>query len=203
MNKMLKMGLAKGPIKLGRGGRLSVYLICAGLWLSGAAWLVFHYFMQTPSEFGPQPNPLEPWWLRMHGAFAFGALWMLGVLSTAHIVNAWNSGRRRWSGGLMLGAAVVMSVTGYLLYYLGDEALRGATAVAHWSLGLAAVVIFIWHRFIAAALSKREHFLTTGIFRNNSRRREQGVARLCGSWLQFRSFRKLRINTTKMEGTDE
>ena len=39
MNRVFGIGLAKGPIRLGRARRLTVYLVCAGLWLTGVAWL--------------------------------------------------------------------------------------------------------------------------------------------------------------------
>jgi len=210
MNRVFGIGLAKGPIRLGRARRLTVYLVCAGLWLTGVAWLVFHYYLRAPSDFGPQTHPLEPWWLRLHGAFAFGALWMLGLLSAAHIVNGWSSARRRWSGAIMLGAAALMTLSGYLLYYLGDEALRGATAYVHWGIGLAAPALFLLHRFAAVVFSKRDPALTRyldrkfvpGLFRQN----RSGKASVPKGDYAFRpNFRpqRLQLNTGRQEGSDE
>ena len=50
-------------------------LIISGtlLWLSGAAWLLLHYYGQVTGEFGPETNPLEPWFLRVHGLVLWDA----------------------------------------------------------------------------------------------------------------------------------
>ncbi len=34
---------------------------------------------------------------------------------------------------------------GYLLYYLGDEALRAASSLIHWAIGLALPAVLVWH----------------------------------------------------------
>jgi hypothetical protein len=41
---------------------------------------------------------------------------------------------------------IVLAVTGYLLYYLGDETLRSAASVLHWSVGLGAPILYGAHR---------------------------------------------------------
>lgn len=134
------------PARLPRLRRRAVHLMGAGLWLSGALWLVFHYFVRATGEFGPSRHPLEPWWLDIHGAFAFASLWLLGLLWGVHMTAGWSAGQRRWSGGLMLGAFATLVISGYLLYYAGDDALRGAASVLHWALGLAAPLAFFAHR---------------------------------------------------------
>ncbi len=146
---MRRIKLIKQSIRLGPKRRLVIYLICTGLWLSGVLWLLFHYFVRTPTDFGPSPHPLESWWLALHGAFGFAAMWMLGLLSGSHVVNGWVSRRRRWSGSILLGASATMALTGYLLYYSGDEALRAISSYAHWGLGLIAPILFLSHRLWA------------------------------------------------------
>jgi hypothetical protein len=141
----------RGPIRLPKGRRLFVYAVAAAVWITGAGWLVFHHFVRVQAEFGPMASPLEPWWLRLHGAAAFGALLILGLLWGVHVVNGWRARRRRWSGGLLLGATVVLIVSGYLLYYAGDETLRNAVSLLHWVLGLGAPAAFLWHRFFTRA----------------------------------------------------
>ena len=143
-------GLVKGPIRIGKAYRRTVNSIVAGLWATGALWLVYHYLLRQPGEFGPETHSLEPWWLRLHGAFAFGTLWSIGLLSASHLLNGWASRRRRWSGSTLLATAIVLSLSGYLLYYAGDEGLRAVTSVLHWGLGLAAPLAFAWHRYLSA-----------------------------------------------------
>src|SRR5215510_4702143 len=74
------------PARAARAPELSparsrlVYTIGLGLWITGAVWLLFHYFMVQNGPYGPSPHPLEFWSLAAHGAFAFASLWLLGLL---------------------------------------------------------------------------------------------------------------------------
>lgn len=135
-----------GSARLSRARRHGVYWIGAGLWASGGLWLLFHYFLSVQGPFGPSPHALEPWWLKLHGGFGFASLWLLGLLWGAHIVPAWSTGRKRWTGSLLLAGLAWLVVSGYLLYYLGDDDLRAWTALLHWLLGLACPAIFLTHR---------------------------------------------------------
>ena len=155
MNGPVRAVRVGGPIRLGPLRRVAVYVVAAGVWLTGVAWLLFHYALRRQGEFGPETNPLEPWWLKLHGAFAFGALWAVGMLSSAHFPNGWASHRRRWSGAILFAAAMLLTLTGYLLYYLGDERLRQMNAVAHWCLGLASALPFLLHRFLFRLIPSR------------------------------------------------
>jgi hypothetical protein len=75
-------------------------------------------------------HPLEQWWLRAHGAFAFGSLWLLGVY-------------------------IWLVLTGYLLYYAGGDAFRAAVSVGHWTAGLAALFFLLLHRRIRRSAGPR------------------------------------------------
>ena len=150
------------PPKLSRTKRVSFYAIAAGLWLSGAAWLVAHYFLMRSSPFGTNPHPLEFWSRAAHGAFGFASLWLLGMLSTAHIPTGWRNQQRRWTGGLMLAVFACLMVSGYLLYYLGDDRLIATTALLHWSVGLAGPLAFLLHRFAETARKKLRDPISAG-----------------------------------------
>ena len=63
-------GSIRKPDSLGRSTRLSLYVVSLGVWISGGLWLLFHNFLVKRGEFGPEVNPLEPWFLKVHGAFA-------------------------------------------------------------------------------------------------------------------------------------
>ncbi len=134
------------PGAMGRGLRLGLYLVGMGLWLSGALWLLCHYFGQSRGEFGMGPHPLEPWLLKLHGACAFGVIWVLGLLWGVHIAPGWAAGERRRSGAVMLGLALWLVLSGYLLYYVGQERLRAITGLLHWSVGLMIPVFLLAHR---------------------------------------------------------
>lgn len=133
--------------RLTRLRKWGVYGVAIGIWASGVLWLGLHYFLRLKSEFGIETNPAEPWMLKLHGAFAFFALVGLGLLWGVHVLNGWFSNRRRWSGGIIFGLACFLGLTGYLLYYAGDDAFRDAVSIAHWAVGIAAIGFFLWHRF--------------------------------------------------------
>jgi hypothetical protein len=121
--------------------------VAFGLWASGVVWLLAHYFWIGQGDFGPEISPAEPWALNVHGAFAMLALWFTGLLWGVHVLRGWKMKRGRWSGGIMLAALLLLGVTGYLLYYLGDEVWRAGASLIHWLVGLALLPIFFWHRF--------------------------------------------------------
>lgn len=145
----------RAPIKLTSRRRLLTYAIALGLWASGAAWVALHFLLRTRGDFGPETNPIEPWALKAHGAFAFATLWLMGLLWGVHVVNGWRAGRRRWSGAILLGLALVLTLTGYLLYYAGGDALRSLVSLAHWTLGLGAPAAFLLHRLAVSDRSCR------------------------------------------------
>jgi hypothetical protein len=131
-------------------GRLSprrerlVHAGLGALWASGVGWLVFRYFLRGTSEFGELPHPAQAWWLCLHGAAAFFALWLFGVLWPTHVVPAWKS-RRRISGIVVGVIALWLVLSGFLLYYVADERARMLVAWGHWAAGLATPIPFLWH----------------------------------------------------------
>lgn len=134
------------PGSIGRRRRWYSYVIGIGVWLSGGLWLLFHYFLVKQGEFGLTTNPLEPWWLRLHGAFAFLALWIFGLLWGIHIAKLWPGKRRKWSGSILTGVFLLLIVSGYLLYYVGDDRMRPLISTVHWVIGLISPLFFLWHR---------------------------------------------------------
>jgi hypothetical protein len=132
---------------LGRTRRWVLYIVGTGVWLTGGLWLLSHYFLVKQGEFGPTTNPLEPWWLKLHGAFAFAAVWVFGLLWGIHIAKLWPHKRRRSSGGVLTGIFALLILSGYLLYYVGDDRIRPLVSALHWVVGLACPVFFVWHRW--------------------------------------------------------
>lgn len=115
------------------------------LWLSGSAWLLLHYFGRVEGEFGLEINPLEPWMLRLHGLALIPALLGFGGLFVVHIPKGWKDPRQRWIGLGLTTLSGLLILSGYLLYYTGDDTVRGWTSLIHWVVGLGVPVIFIWH----------------------------------------------------------
>jgi hypothetical protein len=134
-----------GSARLDRWQILLLTISGALLWLSGAAWLLLHYYGQVQGEFGPETNPLEPWFLRIHGLVLIPALLGFGGLFVVHMPKGWKNRYQRNLGIALTAVFVILIVSGYMLYYVGDEGLRDWTSIIHWVLGLGAPVLFIWH----------------------------------------------------------
>ena len=115
------------------------------LWLSGSAWLLLHYYGQVQGEFGIETNPLEPWFLRLHGLVLIPALLSFGGLFIVHIPKGWSDASQRVAGVSLTVIFSILILSGYLLYYVGHEAVRDWTSIIHWAIGLGSPLVFIWH----------------------------------------------------------
>jgi hypothetical protein len=81
----------------------------------------------------------------LHAALAFAAMLFLGALWSMHMRSGWRRHRKKTSGLLIAIPALLLAVTGMGVYYLSTEELANASALIHLSLGLAAVLPFVWH----------------------------------------------------------
>lgn len=138
--------LTPAALRLSANVRRLIYIIGLGVWVSGVLWLLLHDFFMQAGEFGMAPHPMEPWSLRAHAAFAFAAIWLFGLLSAAHLQKGWNSRRKRYSGVALASAFFALIVSGYLLYYVGDEHARAWLSTMHWVVGLVAPLAYVAHR---------------------------------------------------------
>ena len=132
-----------GSIRLSPRREALVCAVLAALLASGAVWLVFHHLLAVAGELSP--HPAESWSMRVHGAFAMAALLVVGGLLTQHSLPAWRRGLNRASGAWVAGTMLLLTVTGYLLYYLGSPALRETTSWLHWTVGLAVPLLLGLH----------------------------------------------------------
>lgn len=138
----------------------------AGLWLSGGAWLLLHYFGQKQGQFGPEMNPLEPWMMKLHGLVLIPALLGIGGMLVAHIPKGWDHEHQRVAGVALCAVLAVLIASGYMLYYVGDDSLREWTSMAHWIVGVILPAIFLWHYLNALLVRRRK---TGGTSRSDRR----------------------------------
>ncbi len=143
----------RGPLRLPKLRRWTVYYVSLACWTTGALWLIFRYFLRTEGKFGYKAHPLESWWLTLHAGFSFWVIWLFGLLWSIHIVRGWNANWRRWSGGFLTGFAFILTVTGVGLYYLPQN-WRAWSSLIHWIVGLATLGIFLIH-WLSKSLPKR------------------------------------------------
>lgn len=118
--------------------------------------MLLHYYGQKQSEFGPEMNPLEPLMMKVHGFVMIPALLAIGGMLVAHIPKGWNHTRQRVAGITLCAVLAVLVVSGYMLYYVGDEALREWSSLMHWTIGLGLPGVFLWH-YINGLRDRRGH----------------------------------------------
>jgi hypothetical protein len=124
--------------------RAAIYATFGALWASGCGWLVLHLFFRPVTEFGPGPHPWEPALMRLHGVLAVPGVFLLGWISTAHLVEHWRHGRRPISGITISATAALLVLSGYALYYVTGFA-HSASSVTHEVIGVAAIATALIH----------------------------------------------------------
>lgn len=137
--------MRRNAFQLSRRHKAVLYAVTAAVFLSGVAWEGLHRFWLVEGEFGPAPNPAEPWLLKAHGAAAMAMLLLLGTLIPIHIKRSWQARQNRATGVLLTGFFAVLTLSGYGLYYAAGEKLRAVTGAAHLWVGLVLPAILIGH----------------------------------------------------------
>ena len=132
-------------IRLGFWHQTTVYGATALLVVSGAIWLVLHFFMVSQGEFGDAHHPLETWMLKLHGAAAMAGLIIYGSLLPIHIRRAWVIRRNIFLGISLVVLMLLLTISGYLLYYAGGEEARPIISATHWILGVGVPALLAWH----------------------------------------------------------
>ena len=122
-------------IVLARWLRWTLYLTTTLLFATGGVWLVVHYGF-TRKSVDDLPHPAEPWILRAHGLAMMVGLFVYGSLLRGHMLEAWSLRRNRITGALVATVLALLTLTGYMLYYVGGETTRPMISVAHWVIGL-------------------------------------------------------------------
>jgi len=156
------------PVSLGTAHRRWIHSVFVVLWLSGLAWLLFHYFIQVEGTFGPRPHPLEHWWLRLHGLAAMLSLIALGSVLPQHVRGAWELARNRKPGASLTVVTAWLGLSGYALYYFASEANQAWLPLAHWIPGLILPLLLWEHiRRGRARVCRARHQTIAGTYKGN------------------------------------
>ncbi len=147
------------PIRLSARHRRVVYASLFILWLSGALWLLFHYFLQRPGTFGDEPHVLEAWWLRLHGLAMMVVLVTAGSVVVHHAARAWQLGKNRLVGALLSGILLWLAFSGYALYYFSSDDTQAWLPLLHWLPGLVVPLAVVLH---VRRGQRRSHRRTAG-----------------------------------------
>ncbi|MFP5349552.1 MAG: hypothetical protein ACLGHO_06875 [Gammaproteobacteria bacterium] len=159
------MKRAEPPNRPGRGGVSVLLTLTVLLLVSGSVWLVLDTAFTVEGEFGPAKHPLQVWMLRAHAAFAMAMLVAFGSLLPSHVWPLWSTRCNRGSGAMLVALVLGLVLTGYLLYYLGDEDWRTVVARMHWIGGLVLAGALVLHMVMgkrAAVRHKRARSRAVG-----------------------------------------
>jgi len=132
-------------MKIGRKRRWGLYATCTTLWLSGVVYWLLARAAETPDGLSPALSAWKPRLLALHGAGAMFFLILFGALLPRHVLPGWRLGTSRRTGALTVALGTLLAVTGWLLYYAGDETLRTGSARIHDGIGLALPAILAVH----------------------------------------------------------
>src|SRR5690349_2464315 len=119
-----------------------LYLTVALLWVSGALWMYWQFF---GSHGNAAVSPSQVLALRVHGALAMVFLVVLGSLFPVHLYVGWGQRKNRPSGAFVIATCLILILTGWGLYYSGNDSIRGFLSPAHAYLGLALPLIIYLH----------------------------------------------------------
>ena len=73
--------------------------------------------------------------MKLHGAAAMVALFLVGTLLNAHIRRALKARRNRGTGWAMIVVLAALVLSGYALYYIAGESDRPVWSTVHWIIG--------------------------------------------------------------------
>ena len=129
--------------------RFAIFLVFGTLWLSGCLWLILDQFFAQPGPFGSTPHPLQASMRLAHGIIGILSLYLLGWVGARHVLRWWPGRLRRWSGATLAAFFVLLTVTGFALFFLSDDGWQRGAAVAHDILGVTVTVFAVQHWFFA------------------------------------------------------
>ncbi len=93
--------------------------------------------------------------MKMHGAFALWITVLLGIIWQAHVRLRMHRPFNRPGGFTLAVILALLIISGYLLYYVGARELREIASLAHTVLGVALLVIMVWHASRAKIIHNR------------------------------------------------
>jgi sulfite exporter TauE/SafE len=141
--------MRRSKLRLSPITELAVYLTFGCLLISGAVWMVGQSAFDQESG-----SYLSGWLMRIHGGAAMVALVLFGVLLN-HVRKGWKARKNRSSGLPVFVVILFLVVTGYGLYYAGDEQVRSMISQWHAWIGLGLFLLLPAHVAIGRALRKK------------------------------------------------
>lgn len=146
------IALLQEKVRLEPLHRRLFYSVFGVLWGSGALWLLVEWFKEP--ELGAARTLLQTFSMKIHGATMLIYLAMLGTL-LMHVRRAVALKANRLSGFSVIALNGILALSGWLLYYGTDDALREWSSLVHWTIGLAALPLLCGHVFFGRGWAMR------------------------------------------------
>ena len=134
-----------------------IYVSFTLLASAGVTWLVFENFIRIEGEFGPERSPWQARALSVHGLACFAFLVAIGTILPVHVRLGLLGKRSRKSGIATAALVLFMALSGYGLYYIADDELRGWTSTVHWIGGLTTIALIGSHVWLGTRRSRPKH----------------------------------------------
>jgi len=131
--------------RLPRSLRRTIYAAIGALVLSGLGWLLVTYLLASPDEPRPAPHPWAGTLLMAHGVAAYIGLFACALAGHAHIRVGWHTTRMRPVGTLLLVALALLTTTGLVFYYSGNDQVVEVSRWAHVAAGVVLPLVLLVH----------------------------------------------------------
>jgi len=141
-------------LQLSRRHRLTLYTASLVLFLSGVGWAWIHH-LDEAGKAGDDLVRLKQWLIAIHGFSAMVFVLLLGTLLFSHVRRAWHARKNLKNGVFFLTAINLLTLSGYALYYLGDENWRKAASNFHLWLGAVAPALLVLHIWLGRRSTSR------------------------------------------------
>jgi len=125
--------------------RYCIYAGFGALWLTGCLWLILQEFFTTAGTFGIERHPWQGALLLLHGVLAIATSYLFGWVMARHAADAWRRGKRRISGGAFTAVLIVLSVTGFALFFVSEPATQWWSERSHELLGIGVTLLAVEH----------------------------------------------------------
>ena len=132
--------------RMSRSLRAATHLVFGLLAVSGAGWLLLHFVLAAPNEFGTRHHPLEALVVTVHGVIALGAIFLCGWLGARHAQDSWKRGARRRGGMALVAALAVVAASGLAQFFVSNEDVQVFSVTAHEIAGALLLPVLLWHR---------------------------------------------------------
>ena len=135
--------------------RKLIYWTVSLLVLSGLIWLAAHWAMPSEQLLANDTAEINAklavsmqfkyWSIRVHSFVAMIVLIVIGSLIPAHMLARYKRTQNVWSGAVNIAAFIVLTLTGYMLWYVSEGGTKQWATWLHWAIGVALPIVLAVH----------------------------------------------------------